>query len=234
MPGTQGYAVVSCHVERPLDDRVWERYVALLRRRPGGFPITSLLRAPFEGEDRVLFLERAREASSLGPFGHHTHWTSPTDARPTGGDPARRVLDEGRWLRENGLDARFYCGGNWYMDEALLGVVAELGYADTTATAWQPRFLPAATLDQPAWIRVGGRRVLELPTTHSLGALARALAGPLPRVVHMHFHDYELLDTRRSAALAIVLRMLARRRRPVELGALTAEREVEWAEVCAA
>src|SRR5438128_9043084 len=85
MPGTQGYAVVSCHVERPLDDRVWARYSALIRRRPAGFAVTSLLRAPHDGEDRDLFVERAREAAALGPFGHHTHWTSPTHARPTAG-----------------------------------------------------------------------------------------------------------------------------------------------------
>src|SRR5436309_3209922 len=100
MPGTQGYAVVSCHVERPLDDVIWARYVALIRRRPGGFAIASLLRAPGDGEDRPTFVERAHEAAALGPFGHHTHWTSPTHARPTGGDPAQRVLEEGRWLRE--------------------------------------------------------------------------------------------------------------------------------------
>src|SRR5262245_13442388 len=140
MPGTQGYAVVSCHVERPLDDRVWERYAALARRRPAGFAITSLLRAPFAGEDRDLFLERARAAAALGPFGHPTHWTSPTDARPTDGvDPAERVLDEGRWLHEQGLRPGFFCGGNWYMDARVLAAVAELGYADCTATAWPPR-----------------------------------------------------------------------------------------------
>ena len=235
MPGTQGYAVVSCHVERPLDDAVWTRYVRLIRRRPAGFKITSLLRVPFDGEDRGLFVDRAREASALGPFGHHTHWTSPTDARPTGGDPAARVREEGSWLREQGLDARFFCGGNWYLDEPLLAVVAELGYADCTATAWQPPFRPAAVLDQPAWITLDdGRRVLELPTTHSFGALARGIARALPQVVHVHFHDFELLDPKRRAALEVVLRVLARRRRPVELGALAAEREVAWADVCAA
>ena len=64
MPGTQGYAVVSCHVERPLDDEVWRRYTVLLRRRPGGFVITSLIRAPAAGEDAELHAERAREAAA--------------------------------------------------------------------------------------------------------------------------------------------------------------------------
>jgi hypothetical protein len=234
MPGRQGYAVVSCHVERPYDDRVWARYAALARRRPFGFAIASLLRAPFDGEDRDRFLERAREAASFGPFGHHTHWTSPTHARPAGGDPAARVLDEGRWLREHGLEPRFFCGGNWYVDEAVLGAAAELGYADCTATSWAPRFRPAAVLDQPAWVVLGdGRRVLELPTTHSLGEAARALAGRLPPVVHVHFHDFELLDSRRRLALEATLAALALRRRPAGLASLEAEREVTWADVCA-
>ncbi len=238
MPGTQGYAVVSCHVERPLDDQVWERYRRLIRSRPGGFPIASLLRPPADGEDEERFLVRAREAAALGPFGHHTHWTSPTHARPTGGDPAGQVLREGSWLRERGLEPRFFCGGGWYMDAGVLAAVAELGYVDCTATAARPPFLPPgsprAALDAPAWVRLDdGRRVLELPSTHSLGSAARGLAGPLPRVVHVHFHDYELLEPRRRLALSATLRLLALRRRPVEPGAVEAEREVGWADVCA-
>jgi hypothetical protein len=73
-----------------------------------------------------------------------------------------------------------------------------------------------------------------LPTTHSLGSIARALARRLPHVVHVHFHDYELLETRRAAALRAVLAVLARRRRPTELARLRAEREVTWEDVCAA
>jgi hypothetical protein len=75
--------------------------------------------------------------------------------------------------------------------------------------------------------------VLELPSTHSLGAAARGLAGELPPTVHVHFHDYELLDRRRRVALSLALRLLARRRRPVEPDAVVAEREVAWADVCA-
>jgi hypothetical protein len=238
MPGTQGYAVVSCHAEQTLDDAVWRRYSDLLRRRPGGFPIASLMRPPAPGEDGDRFVERAREAASLGPFGHHVHWTSPTHARPTGGDPAAQVREEGRWLREQGLEARFFCGGGWYTDAHVIAAAADFGYADCTATAWRPGYLPAgsprAALAQPAWVRLDdGRRVLELPTTHSLGSLARSLAGPLPEIVHVHFHDYELLDAKRRAALTTALVVLARRRRAVGLGALGSEREVPWSAVCA-
>ena len=180
----------------------------------------------------MKFLERAREASTLGPFGHHTHWTSPTHARPTGGDPAATVRREGAWLREQELEARFFCGGGWYTDASVMAAAADLGYTDCTATAWR---LADASLDQPAWVRLAdGRRLLELPTTHSLGAAARALAGPLPRVVHVHFHDYELLDAKRRAAIRVTLELLSGRRRPVALSAIDAEREVDWADVCAA
>jgi hypothetical protein len=238
MPGTQGYAVASCHVERPLDDRVWQRYRALLERRPGGFAVASLMRPPAAGEDSSLFVARAREATALGPFGHHIHWTSPTHARPSAGDPADAVRREGAWLQEQGLKPHFFCGGGWYTDASVMAAVADLGYTDCTATAWRPSYLapgePRAGLDQPAWVRLDdGRRVLELPTTHSLGSAARSLVRRLPPVVHVHFHDYELLDPKRRAAVYLTLRLLARRRKPIELGSLEAEREVAWSDVCA-
>jgi hypothetical protein len=238
VPGIQGYAVVSCHVERPLDDDVWARYLTLLERRPGGFPIASLMRPPAEGEDGTRFVGRAREAAARGPFGHHIHWTSPTHARPTGPDPAGAVRREGAWLAEQGLEPRFFCGGGWYTDAQVMAAVADLGYADCTATAWRPPYLPKgsprASLGQPARVILDdGRSVLELPTTHSLGAAAKALARSLPPVVHVHFHDYELLDTTRRAALTATLVLLARRRRPAGLDELTADREVPWSEICA-
>lgn len=195
------------------------------------------MRPPGAGEDAQRFVERAREADELGPFGHHIHWTSATHARPSGGDPAAAVRAEGAWLRGRGLTPRFFCGGGWYMDEQVMAAVADLGYRDCTATAWRPDYLPAgaarAALAQPAWVRLpDGRRVLELPTTHSLGALATGLLRPLPPVVHIHFHDYELLEPRRALALEVTLALLARRRRAVGLGALESGREVAWAELC--
>jgi hypothetical protein len=148
------------------------------------------------------------------------------------------VRREGAWLREQGLEARFFCGGGWYIDGAVMDAVADLGYVDCTATSWRPAYLPPdsprAALDEPAWITLDdGRRVLELPTTHSLGAAARGLVSSLPRVVHVHFHDYELLDARRRLAIDATLRVLARRRKPLRLDQLVAEREVSWTDVCA-
>jgi hypothetical protein len=189
--------VVSCHLERPLDDEAWRRFVALARRQS----ILTLMRPPHEGEDEQLWLERAREAAALGPFGHHTHWTSPTHARPTGGDPARRVREEAEWLRAHGLTPTHFCGGGWYMDEGVAGAVAELGYVDCTARGRGPCNvrLPSGTLLE------------ELPTTHSLGALARGVLGRRPAYVHAYFHDYDLLHARRRLALELGLWTISHR-----------------------
>ena len=193
-------AVVSCHLEQPLRDETWARFDAFQRRRPGGFDVIALIRPPdpAHGEDEAVWLDRARAAASRGPFGLHTHWTSPTHARPTGGDPAARVQADTEWMRERGLEPQYFCGGGWYSDDEVRGAVAELGLIDCTVRGGEPR--PGV-----------------LPTTHSLGALARGVLGPLPRYVHAYFHDYDLLDPFRRTALGMALRALAHRRRPGDL-----------------
>ncbi len=83
-------AVVSCHVERLLDDEAWRRFDAFQRRRPGGFAAIALVRPPdtAAGEPEEPWLERARTVAARGPLGLHTHWTSPTHAsRPAATRP---------------------------------------------------------------------------------------------------------------------------------------------------
>jgi hypothetical protein len=222
------YAVVSCHVERPLDARVWARFAALQRRRPGRFAIAALMRPAdaVAGEDEEEWVERAWEAAAHGPLGHHTHWTAPDHARPTGGDPGTRVREEGARLRELGLEPTAFCGGGWYTDESVAEACAELGYVDCTPRASRPGYLPPeerwATLASPASVELpSGARLLALPTTHTLGDLARPLARRrLPAFVHVYFHDTDLLDRRRRALLEVVLRVLGRRSKPTDLDAL--------------
>lgn len=220
------YAVVSCHVERPLDDEVWRRFSALQERRPGGFAIAALMRPPAEGEDEERWLERARAAQERAPYGLHTHWTAPDHARPTGGDPAALVAEQGRWLASVGLRPTFFCGGGWYIDERVAAAVADLGYSDCTATAFRPAYLepgaPHLQVEEPSWLELAdGRRLLEVPTTHSIGMLARGLLGPFRRsVVHAYFHDTDLLDRRRTAALRVGLRFLGLKRAATDLDLL--------------
>jgi hypothetical protein len=193
-------------VERPLDERAWDAFARLQERAPGGFRIAALMRPPHDGEDGALWLERARAAAARGPLGHHTHWTSPTHARPSGeGDPAQRVREEGAWLREHGLAPTLFCGGGWYEDDGVRAAVAELGYADCTPRGREP-------------FVAGAYRAL--PTTHSLGAAARGVLGRLPPYVHAYCHDYDLLDRTRLSALLAALAVLGRRRRATDLDAL--------------
>lgn len=231
MAARERYAVVSCHVERPLDDAVWARFRRLQESRPGGFPVAALMRPADRehGEDEERWLSRAHEAATRGPLGHHTHWTAPDHARPTGGDPGGRVLAEGRRLRALGLRPTLFCGGGWYADAGVVEACAELGYVDCTATAYVPSYLPAGAprlhLAAPARVRLpSGRALLELPSTHSLGMLAREALAPgglRDDVVHVHFHDTDLADPRRRAALVWGLRTLSRRRTAADLDGLT-------------
>jgi hypothetical protein len=239
MPHTESkrYAVVSCHVERPLDDAVWARFAALQERRPGGFAIAALIRPAdgAAGEDETRWLARAREAAARAPLGHHTHWTSPTHARPTGPGTGERVLAEGRRLRELGLTATLFCGGGWYTDAEVAEACAELGYADCTPRAARPPYLPGgapwAELAAPARIALpSGGALRALPTTHSLGDLARTLLRPwsLPPYIHVYFHDTDLLDRRRRALVSALLPLLARF---AHGGEPSTEREIAWADL---
>jgi hypothetical protein len=220
------YAVVSCHVDHPLDDRSWPLFAELQERRPSGFRIAALMRPPDRdaGEDEERWLERAREAAARGPLGHHTHFGGPTQARPLGdGDPAARVRAEAAWLREHGVAPRFFCGGGWYIDAGVATAVAELGYVDCTATEVRPRYLakdaPRFELDSPAWLTFDGGRLLALPTTHSIGRAAGAMLDPQPLrdLVHLYFHDSDLRSRPRRSALLGALALLRRRRAPSDL-----------------
>jgi hypothetical protein len=226
--GKQGYAVVSCHVEELLDDRTFARYLRFVARRPSGFAVASLVRAPAVGEDEALWAERVRELAAHGPLGQHTHWGGRTQARPVEGEPAERVRREAEVFRAAGLAPTWFCGGGWYVDEAVVEAVAELGYRDCTATSFRPSYLPAGAprlaAERATWLRIGAKRLFELPTTHSLGPGARAAVGRLPDgTVHLYFHDYELNDPRRRLALTATLALLARRRTPVDLDRLAEE-----------
>jgi hypothetical protein len=189
-PSVPSRYVVSCHLESPLVDESWRRFDAVRRR----VDVIALIRPPDPayGEDGDAWLERARTLELLGL---HTHWTSPSHARPTGGgDPAARVRSDYEWVRGHGLEPRWFCGGGWYTDDAVRATVVELGMVDCTP-------------------RDGLPREGVLPTTHSLGQLARvALTPALPAYVHAYFHDYDLLDARRRTALRISLRVLGMRR----------------------
>lgn len=232
MDGRLRYAVASCHVERPLDDDVWRAFERVLELQPGGLVVTPLLRPPAASaaEPEDVWLGRARRAAELAPLGHHTHWGGPTQARPTGAvDAAAVVRTEAEWLRERGLSPRYFCGGGWYMDEPLAETLSSFGYVDCTATTFRQSYLepeaPRLQLPGPRRLRLGsGATLLALPATHSIGMLARTFHR-LPAAVHVHFHDWELLQRSRRTAIVALLSLLGRRRTPLSVEQL-AERAV--------
>ena len=237
--------MVSCHVERPLDDRVWEAFSRLQEDRPGGLVIAALMRPPDldAGErDEDVWLARARAAHDRGPLGHHTHFTSPTHARPTGGDTGARVLREGAWLRERGVAPTLFCGGGWYTDASVARACAELLYVDCTPRSTRPRYLKDgdawASLASPARVSLGDGELLPVvPTTHGAGALARGIAfAGLPAAVHAYFHDTDLLSARRRRLIVATLGLLGRLRPPTDLDTLAGyvrnqAPSVDWSDV---
>jgi hypothetical protein len=109
---------------------------------------------------------------------------------------------------------------------------------DCSATTFRQSYLddaaPRLQLAGPRRVRLpSGALLLELPATHSPGMLARRLLN-LDGLVHLHFHDWELVDRRRSLMLHTVLRALRLRRRPLaidELANLAANApEIAWRE----
>jgi hypothetical protein len=224
--GLERYAVVSCHVEQPLDDAVWRAFERLLERRPAGFVVTPFMRPPAAGEDEELWLQRARRAAELAPLAHHTHWGGPTQARPIDDGAAALVVGgEAEWLRARGLSPRFFCGGGWYLDAPVAEALAGFDYVDCTATTFRQSYLaddaPRLQLDGPRRVVLpSGATLLELPATHSLGSLARGLHR-LRGLVHLHFHDWELVDRKRGLALEAVLHVLRLRRRPLTVEELS-------------
>jgi hypothetical protein len=196
--------------------------------------VAALVRPPdaAHGEDEESWVERARQAASRGPFGLHTHWTAPDHARPTTGDPAALVREQGMRLRQLGLTPTLFCGGGWYWDVAVGEACAELGYVDCTGTAYAPSYLspgaPRLALARPSRLQLPSGNVLTcVPATHSLGMVARAVllpSGLREDVVHVHFHDTDLLHRPRRLALIWSLRALALRRSPTDPDAVAVAR----------
>ena len=173
------YAVVSCHVERPLDDAVWRAFERLLDRRPAGFVVTPLAPAAASPPPG-----RTRSSGSSGrgaPPSWRRSATTRTGAarrrhaRRARSTPAAFVRDEAEWLRARDLAPRYFCGGGWYLDEPLAEVLASFGYVDCTATTFRQqlsrrRTAPRLQLPGPAAAAPPKRR-----------RAARAAGDPLAR-----------------------------------------------------
>ena len=202
---TERYAVVSCHVERPLDDAVWEAFARLQERPPGwsrrrGADATAR-RGGGRARRGALARTCARGRSIARPLGHHTHFTSPTHARPTGGDPGRTGAARGRLAPRPRPDADALLRRRLVHRPRRRGRVRGARVRRLHPTG-DPARLPRgdaawAELAAPAAIELGDGVVAAGRPDDARRGRPRARAGAAAsyrRRVHAYFHDTDLLD----------------------------------------
>ena len=226
------YAVVSCHVERPLDDAVWRAFEQLLRataRRVRRHAAACGRHTPRPARTTELWLERARRVAARSHRSGTTRTGAARRRRARTGERRRRRAwsrEEAAWLRSHGLAPRFFCGGGWYLDVGgRRDARRRSGYVDCTATTFRQQYLAdgraaAAAARSRRRLRLPrGRTLLELPATHSLGMLARGVApaacarpSALPRL-GARATESELPRCKCSCACSAV------RRRPLRIDA---------------
>ena len=153
-------AIVSCHLEQPLDDEAWRRFDELQRSRPGGFDVIALMRPPDAafGEDEERWLSacaRRRGARAVRP----AHALDEPDPRAP---DRRRSRPRAFGAKPSGCARR------------ASSRASSAAAAGTRTTPCRRRC--ASSGSSTARVASGAPRDGVLPTTHSLGQLARAVA----------------------------------------------------------
>ena len=236
MPHTTGkrYAVVSCHVERPLDD---ERVGALL-----GAPGAPAGRVRDRGADAAGRRRGRRGRGALGRAGAGSRRARPARA-PHALDrarsrAARRATEPARACsrREGGCASsasRRRCSAAAAGTRTRRSPRPAPSSATSTARrarrAAVPRRRGALGIARGAGARSAfAERVCSaIPTTHSLGDLARALARPrsLPRCRPRVLPRHRPVTGGDRSLLAVLLPLLSRLATPTDLDALAASLE---------
>ena len=221
------YAVVSCHVERPLDDACWSRFSRSAGPAPGRLPDRSADTTPRCGRRRGR-----GSAGSSGRAGRPSKGRSastPTSSLPgmhgrqnPGPSTPSACGSEAGWLRESRSRA-------WRSSAAAAGTwtraLAEtLSPSSATPTARRP---PSG---RPTSRRA--RRGSRPPTRRGSPCRAERACSSSPRrtrsawppglrsavaraatVVHVYFHDTDLLSAAATARSSSPCAVLGRRRR---------------------
>ena len=208
----RGQAVVSCHVESPLDDRVWHAFESLLQRRPGGFVVTPLLRPPHVppartkscgSSGRVARRRWRRSGTTRTGAARHRR------ARRATVDAAAMVREEAAWFREHGLEPRFFCGGGWYLDrrsrrDARVLRVRRL-HRDDVPAAVPGRRIAAAAAARTEPVEAPERRIAARASRDPLAGHARARAPSSARARPSALPRLGARAPRRALALAGLL-----------------------------
>ena len=206
------YAVVSCHVERPLDDAVWAAFADLQRRRPGGFAVAALMRPPDAeaGEhDEELWL-------AARPRGRRPRAARPPHALH---EPDPRTPDRRRHRAHGcGARARGCATAGWRRRSSAAAAGTPIAtsprHARSSGTSTARRGRPG-----PATCSATrrGRSSRRLPSSTSTASRCRSCRRPTARAtsrgrwrgpgcpdrVHAYFHDTDLLDSRRRTLIVL-------------------------------
>ena len=225
------YAVVSCHVERPLDDAVWALFSALQRRRPGGFRDRG---SHSSGRRRVrggrVRLARAGRARPLQTGRSDTTRTGrrPTTLGPRAVRPVSASSPRARGSVSSGSRRGCSAEAAGMPTSRSRRRVRSSGTSTARHAPARPPYLPpgerwaSLTALRSSSCRRDGRWARFRRRTRSATSLAPSRRRVLPDLVHVYFHDTDLLDRRRRALLGLLLRLLARRARVSDLDALAA------------
>ena len=154
-------ATVSCHVERPLDDRTLGRVLGVpgppagrLRDRGADAPARRRTRARRSGSPARGSPPRAGRSATTRT-GAGANQARPVGRRPGRARPAERR--PGCASAGSSRSSSAAAAGTW--TRASPPRSPSSGYADCTATAFRPDYLaadaPRLELAEPAWLRVG-------------------------------------------------------------------------------
>lgn len=194
-------AGLAIHTERLHDDRVWRHAAALADRlHARGLsavwfsinPACAAYRAHGYSEGR--WTERLRYLALRGQrIEQHTHFYANTkgiyDLTPK--HMAERLCEDRAWLERRGHRVSGFVSGAWIMNETLMGLLHDHGYAyDCTARAFPLPYLAGRGNELILFEARMFGRVREIPTTHALKDFWRKRTAPYMLV---YLHDYDLL-----------------------------------------
>ena len=231
--------MVSCHVERPLDTAVWDRYRDLCIARPGGLP--DRLAAAAAGRRRGRgAVRRARPRGDGARAVRAPHALDVADARaPDRRRPGRAGAARGALAARARARAALLlrrrlvhrCGSDGRRRRPRVRRLhRDAGAAVVPAAGLAARRARRARLDPPRR-RPPRPRAAEHALARRGGARARG--RPAARRSTSTSTTTSCSTASGARRSSVALRLLARRRRPVEPGEVEAEREVTWADVCA-
>ena len=219
------YAVVSCHVERPLR----RRGVAPLRAAAAA----AARRLRDRGADAAAggrggrgALARAcpRGASSSARSACTRTGPRPTTRGRRAATRPRSCASRASGCARPASTSRLFCGGGWYIDAEVArgrrGARLRGLHGDGVPPVYLERGAPHLQLQEPAWLELGSRRAPARAADDALDRDARARrarARSGGQVVHAYFHDTDLLDRRRAAALRVGLAFLGLKRTATDL-----------------